>query len=166
MSNDYHSLKSFERTIPSKHAKRHFYQGTTGTSTYRCFSSLQVLLDGFEDVACSSWENECSRRSSSTLSTSKRVYMVLLSPDIDSNILHIVSKSHIHLNIIGISHFFSKKSSILVMIADMGKSGHVNRREPEGPKLMDAYENVKHVFDQVYWYLYCAKMDGYHYDVA
>jgi hypothetical protein len=97
---------------------------------------------------------------------SQHADMAVLSPDIDSNILHTVSRSRIHLNIIGISHFFSKKSSILVMIADMGKSGHVNRKEPEGPELMDAYENVKHVFDQAGWYLYCAKLDGYHYDVA
>jgi hypothetical protein len=31
---------------------------------------------------------------------------------------------------------------------------------------MDAYENVKHVFDQAGWYLYCEKLDGYHYDVS
>jgi hypothetical protein len=52
------------------------------------------------------------------------------------------------------------------MIANMGKSGHVNRKEPYGPKLMEAYKNVKHVFDQVGWYMYCDKLYGCHYDVA
>jgi hypothetical protein len=117
--------------------KYSFYQGATRTSNCPCFSSLRVLLDGFEDVAHPSLENEHSRQSSSTLSTSQHANMVVLSHDIDSNILHTVNKSCIHLNIIDISHFFNKKSSILVVIAEIGKSGHVNKKEPEGPELMD-----------------------------
>jgi hypothetical protein len=48
----------------------------------------------------------------------------------------------------------------------MGKSGHVNRKEPKGPQLVEAYKNVRHVFDQAGWYMYCDKLDGYHYDVV
>jgi hypothetical protein len=48
----------------------------------------------------------------------------------------------------------------------MGKSGNVNRKELEGPELMEAYEEVKHVFDHPGWYPYCTRLDGYHYGVA
>jgi hypothetical protein len=48
----------------------------------------------------------------------------------------------------------------------MGKSGHVNRKETKGTQLVDAYKNVRHVFDQDGWYMYCDKLDGYHYDVV
>jgi hypothetical protein len=48
----------------------------------------------------------------------------------------------------------------------MGKGGHVNRKEPEGPEIMEAYEDSRHIFDRAGWYLYCTKLDGYHYVVA
>jgi hypothetical protein len=48
----------------------------------------------------------------------------------------------------------------------MGKSGHINKKEPEGPKVMEAYKNNIHVFNQASWYMYCVKLDGYHYGVA
>ena len=31
---------------------------------------------------------------------------------------------------------------------------------------MEAYENNRHIFDEVGWYMFCAKLDGYHYGVA
>jgi hypothetical protein len=48
----------------------------------------------------------------------------------------------------------------------MGKSGHVNRKEPEGPEIMEAYEDNIHIFDQAGWYMFCTKLDGYHYGVS
>lgn len=38
--------------------------------------------------------------------------------------------------------------------------------EPQGPEIMEAYEKKKHIFDQADQYMFCAKLDGYHYDVA
>jgi hypothetical protein len=29
----------------------------------------------------------------------------------------------------------------------MGKGGHVNRKEPEGPEIMEAYEDSRYIFD-------------------
>jgi hypothetical protein len=48
----------------------------------------------------------------------------------------------------------------------MGKGGHVNRKEPEGIEIMEAYEDNINMFDQVGWYLYCTKLDGYHFFAA
>jgi len=44
----------------------------------------------------------------------------------------------------------------------MGKGGHVKTKELEGPEIMEAYEDNRHIFDRVGWYLYCTKLDGYH----
>jgi hypothetical protein len=85
---------------------------------------------------------------------------------VNLNFLHIANKSRIYLHIAGISHSYNKESSLLVVTVDMGKSGHVNRKEPEGPEIMEAYENNRHIFDQAGWYMFCAKLDGYHYGVA
>jgi hypothetical protein len=48
----------------------------------------------------------------------------------------------------------------------MGKGGHVNRKEPEGPEVMEAYEDCRHIFDRAGWYLFCTKLDGRHYGAA
>jgi hypothetical protein len=45
----------------------------------------------------------------------------------------------------------------------MGKGGHVNRKEPEGPEIMEDYEDSCHIFDRAGWYLFCNRMDGHHY---
>jgi hypothetical protein len=45
----------------------------------------------------------------------------------------------------------------------MGKGGHVNQKEPEGPEVMEAYEDTQIIFDRAGWYLFCTKMDGHHY---
>jgi hypothetical protein len=49
------------------------------------------------------------------------------------------------------------------MTINMGKGGHVKRKEPEGLEIMKAYEDSRHIFDRVGWYLYCTKIDVYHY---
>ena len=45
----------------------------------------------------------------------------------------------------------------------MGKGGHVNRKEPEGPEIMEAYEDSRYIFYRAGWYLLYTKMDGHHY---
>jgi len=49
------------------------------------------------------------------------------------------------------------------MTVNMGKGGHVKWKEPEGPDIMEAYEEWIYIFDRVGWYLYWTKLDGYHY---
>jgi hypothetical protein len=44
--------------------------------------------------------------------------------------------------------------------------GHVNRKEPEGPEIMEAYEDSCHIFDRASWYLFYTKLDGHHYATA
>jgi hypothetical protein len=48
----------------------------------------------------------------------------------------------------------------------MGKGGHVNRKEPEGPEIMEAYEDSRYIFYRAGWYLLCTKMDGHHYTAS
>jgi hypothetical protein len=48
----------------------------------------------------------------------------------------------------------------------MGKGGHVNRKELEGPEIMEAYEDNFHIFDRAGWYLFRTKLDGHHYTIA
>jgi hypothetical protein len=62
--------------------------------------------------------------------------------------------------------FCSKEFSLLVVIVNMGKGGHVKRKEPEGPEIMEAYEDNRLIFDQVGWYLYYTKLYGYKYALA
>jgi len=45
----------------------------------------------------------------------------------------------------------------------MGKGGHVNPKELEGTKVMEAYEDTQIIFDQAWWYLFCTDIDGHHY---
>jgi hypothetical protein len=48
----------------------------------------------------------------------------------------------------------------------MGKSEHMNRKETEGPEIMEAYEDNIHIFDQVGWYMFFTKLDGYPHGVS
>jgi hypothetical protein len=48
----------------------------------------------------------------------------------------------------------------------MGKGGHMNRKEPEGPEIMEAYEDNRYIFDRAGWYLFCTQLDGHHYGAA
>jgi hypothetical protein len=41
----------------------------------------------------------------------------------------------------------SQESSPLVATALMGNGGHVSRKEPEGPEIMEAYEDSFHLFE-------------------
>jgi hypothetical protein len=52
------------------------------------------------------------------------------------------------------------------MTINMGKGGHVKRKELEGPEIMEAYEDNRLIFDRAGWYLYCTKLYGYHYVAA
>ena len=56
-----------------------------------------------------------------------------------------------------------QESILLVIVAHMGKGGHVNRKEPEGPEIMEAYEDSCHIFDQAGWSMFCMNLDGHHY---
>jgi hypothetical protein len=56
---------------------------------------------------------------------------------VNLNFLHIEKKSHVYFHIAGISRFYSKESSLLVVTVDMGKSGDINRKEPEGIDIME-----------------------------
>jgi len=49
------------------------------------------------------------------------------------------------------------------MIVNMGKGGHVKRKEPEVHEIMEAYEDNRLIFDRAHWYLYYTKLYGYHY---
>jgi len=80
--------------------------------------------------------------------------------------LHIERKSQIYIHIEAIYHSYRKESSHLVMKVDMEKSGQVNIMEHEGLEIMEAYENNRHIIDHAGWYMFCAKLDGYHYGVA
>jgi hypothetical protein len=48
----------------------------------------------------------------------------------------------------------------------MGKGGIVNRKEPEGPEVMEAYEDCQIIFYREGWYLFYTKLDGFYYVVA
>ena len=48
----------------------------------------------------------------------------------------------------------------------MGKGGHVNKKEPEGPDIMVSYEETKHIFDQDGWYMFFTKLYGHNYGVS
>jgi hypothetical protein len=45
----------------------------------------------------------------------------------------------------------------------LGKGGHVSRKETEGPKIMEAYENSCHIFNRAGWHIFFTKLDGHHY---
>jgi hypothetical protein len=64
------------------------------------------------------------------------------------------------------SLFYSQESSLLVTAMLMGKGGHMNRKEPEGPEVMEAYEYTQIIFDRAGWYLFCTKLDGHHCAIA
>jgi hypothetical protein len=55
---------------------------------------------------------------------------------------------------------------LLVEAVDMGKGGHVNRKDPEGPEIMEAYEDTHYIFDRACWYIFYTKLDGHHYAIA
>jgi len=63
------------------------------------------------------------------------------------------------------SLFYSQESSLRVAAMLMEKGGHVNRKEPEGPKVMEAYKDTQIIFYQEGWYLYCTKLDGHDYAI-
>jgi hypothetical protein len=42
----------------------------------------------------------------------------------------------------------------------------MNKKEPEGPEVMEAYEDTQIIFDREGWYLFCTKLDGHHYATA
>jgi hypothetical protein len=58
---------------------------------------------------------------------------------------------------------FRQESSLLIGATQMGKGVHVNRKEPKGPEIMEAYEDSCHIFYREVWYLLCTKLDGHHY---
>lgn len=64
------------------------------------------------------------------------------------------------------SMFYSQEFSFLVATTLMGTSGHMNRKELEGPGVMEAYEETQIIFYQTGWYLFCTKLDGHHYAIA
>jgi hypothetical protein len=43
---------------------------------------------------------------------------------------------------------------------------HQYRKDPEGPEIMEAYEDNRYIFYQAGWYLLCTNMDGHHYGTA